>query len=92
MKIRALINGNHGGGEFQAGDELAFDSDYIRKLLVNGLAEPLDEDAIGFMSRTHQHEEYQSVAFQNLAAELAQAQAELPAEEEAPVEAETEGV
>jgi hypothetical protein len=86
MRIRALINGNHGGGEFQAGDELPFDSDYIRKLLVNGLAEPLDEDAIGFMARTHQHEEYQSTAFQNLAAELAQAKQEAPAEAEAPQE------
>lgn len=72
MKIKTLISGNHGGGSFQAGEELAFDSEYTRKLLVNGLAEPLDEDAIGFMARTEEHAQYFSAAYQNIAAELNQ--------------------
>lgn len=70
MRIRTLISGNHGGGSFEAGDELAFDSEYIRKLLVNGLAEPVDEDATLFMSQTDKHERYASASYQAIAAEL----------------------
>jgi hypothetical protein len=72
MRVRTLIEGDHGGSHFQIGEELSFDSDYVRKLLVNGLAEPLDDHAQEFMGKTDQHDKYVSAALQAVAAELAQ--------------------
>lgn len=76
MKIRTLISGNHGTGAFDVGVELDFDSDYVRKLLVNGLAEPLDEQAQNFLAKPDQHDPYVSAAYQKIAEELQAAAAQ----------------
>lgn len=45
MKARALVDGFDGVREYSAGDVLEGDSQHLRRLLFNNLADPLDDDA-----------------------------------------------
>lgn len=81
MKVRVLAGGSHAGITYEPGAELEGDSDHMRELLVNGLAEPLDESAQGFMARTQDHEPYVKASYQAVKAELdSQPAPELPTE------------
>lgn len=45
MKAKALVDGFDGITEYKAGDILETDSNHLRVLLHNNLADPLDEQA-----------------------------------------------
>lgn len=70
MKVKVLTEGSYSGMPYSAGDELTGDSDHLRELLVNGLAEPLDEPASAFLARTQDHEPYVKASYQAIKSEL----------------------
>jgi hypothetical protein len=70
MRIRALIGGNNGSRSFQPGEELDGDTEFNRKLLANGVAEPLDEQAQALLEKPEVMERYLSLPLQLLADNL----------------------
>jgi hypothetical protein len=70
MRIRALIGGNDGTQGFQPGDELTGDTEFNRRLLANGVAEPLDEQAQALLEKPELMERYITLPLQRLADNL----------------------
>lgn len=50
MKVKAKISGFDGTKSFAPGDDLAGDGEYLRSLLANSLADPIDEAAKAFVA------------------------------------------
>ena len=75
MKAKLLCDGNDGSKSYVTGDTYEGDGEFIRKLLVNGLAEPLDAAAEKIVASDHQKERYRSTALSALTKENSPAQA-----------------
>lgn len=71
MKARLLCEGNDGARHYAAGDEYTGDGEWIRRLLINGLAEPLDEQAKTLVATPAQVERYGSAVHKSAADSLA---------------------
>lgn len=74
MQSKAKISGHDGQHAYAAGDTLEVDSEHHRGLLVNGLAEPLDDAAERVANDPAQRARYASPALAALTAEIAAAQ------------------
>ena len=72
MKAKLLCDGNDGSKSYAVGDTYEGDGEFIRKLLVNGLAEPLDAAAEKIAGNDYQKERYRSTAHAGLAKEMRQ--------------------
>lgn len=70
MRARVKIDGNDGITSYKAGDELARDGTYIRGLLVNGLAVPLDAEAEAIVASDTARERYHRPELRAVAREL----------------------
>ena len=62
MKMKMLVDGNDGTKAYKPGDTYTGDSEWARRVLVNGLAEPLDEAAKKIAASAVQLDRYQSAA------------------------------
>jgi len=71
MKIRLLGDGNDGSRHIVAGSEYEGDSDWVRRLLINGHAEPLDDQAHAIVKHPEQITRYKSDALTESAKSLA---------------------
>lgn len=71
MKAKALCDGNDGVVAYKAGDELDRDGEHLRQLIVNGLAEPLDDTARELAADPKALERYASPVLQAAAREIA---------------------
>lgn len=80
MKFQARGNGSAGGVAYEHGDVLEGDSEFARRMLVNGVFKPLDERAEHFYKAGAKHPEFISAALVGLAAELDAAEAAQPTE------------
>lgn len=70
MKAKMLCEGNDGTAHISAGDECARDSEWLRRQLVNGLAEPLDDAAKALCASADSIERYRSPALIAAAREM----------------------
>lgn len=70
MKAIILSEGNDGHKSYKPGDEYVGDSEWLRKLLVNGLATPLDDEASKVIASNAQIERYGSAELVAVAREL----------------------
>lgn len=57
MRARLLTQGNDGEQHYEAGAEYVGSSEWIRRMLVNGLAEPLDDVAKAVVDNPERHPE-----------------------------------
>ena len=71
MKLKTLCVGNDGSRHHEAGAEIDGDSDHFRRLLVNGLAEPLDDAARAIAADPAQIARHGSAALREAALGLA---------------------
>jgi hypothetical protein len=60
MKFRILVSGNDGSKPVKPDDVIERDSDWARRMLVNGCAEPLDEAAKSVVANKDQIARYRS--------------------------------
>ena len=58
MKMKMFVDGNDGIKAYTAGDTYTGDSEWARRVLVNGLAEPLDDAAKAIAGNAKQKERY----------------------------------
>lgn len=70
MKAKLLTGGNDGSKHYDAGDTYEGDGEWIRKLLVNGLADPLDDEAKAIAESEFQQQRHGSAALKAAAAEI----------------------
>lgn len=70
MKAKLLCDGNDGSKSYKAGDEYEGDGEFIRRMLVNGLADPLDDAAQKIVASDHQRDRYRSAALTEQAKEI----------------------
>lgn len=78
MKAKLRAAGYDGSRAYNDGDEYDGDGEWIRRQLINGLANPLDDAARKICDSDHQRERYRSQALTEAAKELRPA-AEIPA-------------
>lgn len=64
-----LVSGTDGHDHYKPGDICTRDSEWLRRCLVNGLAEALDPDAGKVVNSDHQRERYGSEALADRAGE-----------------------
>lgn len=67
MKSKILCDGNDGTKAITAGSEYDGDSEWHRRMLINGLAEPLDEQAKKIAAHPGHKEAYGSAALKAVA-------------------------
>lgn len=70
MRAKLLCSGNDGSRSYEAGDEYEGDGDWIRRLLVNDLATPLDAAALAIVESPEQQERHHSATLKASAAQL----------------------
>lgn len=70
MKMKLLVDGNDGTKAYKAGDTYTGDSEWARRVLVNGLAEPLDDTAKAIAGSNNQLERYGDVTLGAIAETL----------------------
>jgi hypothetical protein len=68
-----LTQGNDGSKHCEAGTEYEGDGEWVRRLLVNGLAKPLDDAASKVAGDKAQQERYKNEELSALGYELAKA-------------------
>lgn len=68
MKAKVRVSGTDGNDHYDKDATVDRDSEWLRKLLANGLAEPLDEQARDLCEDPAQIERYRSETFTALAA------------------------
>jgi hypothetical protein len=61
MKAKLIGTGSDGSRSYNTGDECNHDSDWLRRMLVNGLAEPMDEAALSVIRSKDQIERYRAL-------------------------------
>lgn len=79
MWARALVDGNDGTQHIKAGTDCRRDSEWLRRLLVNGLAEPLDGEARSVCIDPLQIERHANAALVARAKELGMPASQIPA-------------
>jgi len=71
MKSISRVSGNDGHQSYDVGDAIERDSEWHRRMLCNGLAEPQDDAATKIAADPAQRARYASTALQTRARELA---------------------
>lgn len=70
MLMRILVQGNDGSHHYNPGDECASMSDWAIRMLVNDLADPLDDEAKAIVKRQKElNEQFGNPALKKEAAE-----------------------
>lgn len=78
MKAVLRVDGNDGSRGYSAGATYEGDGEWIRKQLINGLADPADDDAAKVVASAHQRERYRNASLIAAAKEIRPAK-EIPA-------------
>lgn len=91
MKATIRCDGTDGIRSYKPGDEYVGDSEWLRKKLVNGLAEPADEEANKVVSNPGQIERYGSATLVKVARDLGIAEDKIPAASKFPAKAQAKG-
>jgi hypothetical protein len=71
MQMKLLADGNDGHRAYKAGDTFDGDSEWARRMLINGLAAPIDARAKEIAASDLQKARYGSTALASAAAEQA---------------------
>jgi type IV secretory pathway VirD2 relaxase len=70
MKAKLLCDGNDGSDYYEAGKVYTKDTEWIRRLLVNGLADPMDRQAEAIAADKDQKSQHSSRALKAAAKQL----------------------
>jgi hypothetical protein len=79
VKLQIRLSGTDGSKHYAEGDEYDGDSEWARRMLINGLALPLDDAALKIAASAHQIERYGSRALVDRALELGVPKENIPA-------------
>ncbi len=79
MKAKIRVSGTDGNDHYEVGATVERDSEWLRKLLVNGLAEPLDEQATELCGNVAQADRYHSETLTSLAVKKGVPASQIPA-------------